>query len=505
WSSVNRQMTFMPEIGDVVRIRGELDFYGPFGKLSLLARTMERSGEGELLAKFLALKKKLSDEGLFAQSLKRHIPLAPRAIGIIAGANTAALKDAVTRLEIQAPYAAITIYPALVQGAQAVKSIIQAIYIAQSENVVSVLLLIRGGGSLEDLWCFNDEHLARAIRASTIPIVTGIGHSTDETIADYVADLWCQTPTQAANAVGTDKKSLLDRIDALMVKVTKYLQTTINTGQNIVGNASAPFGNPETLFESKVTTLQGLYGKLSLVSSNIIQTLHGTLSRETLNLQHSMELENLQSSLSVTANNLKIFTDQFINNKQLSLSYARPTGSVSIHIQEDKAVQAHQTLNSTYRQCLSSKATGLVNLAQSMQSSGTWLIRTMEQQIRPQLISSEDLLKPYQEQLASKVSTLKLSKPKPENSKIRQMAALLSSSGELSITRKVNALLNIETRLSNFSSKKILQMGYAQVSNKRGFVVSVDDVRMGEDVTVRLADGSFVAQVKAVKPNGSKA
>ncbi len=207
WANVNRYVRFEPEVGQKVRIRGELDFYGPFGKLSLIARTIEPSGEGELLALFLALKRRLEEEGLFRPEIKRPIPRAPRAIGIISGANTAALKDALNRLKAQAPYAAITVYPALVQGVQAVADIIRAMNLAQVENRVEVLLLIRGGGSLEDLWCFNDETLARAIRACVIPVVSGIGHSTDETIADYVADLWCQTPTQAANAVGTDRRT----------------------------------------------------------------------------------------------------------------------------------------------------------------------------------------------------------------------------------------------------------------------------------------------------------
>ncbi len=247
WKYYNKAYLQLPREGDKVRIEGRLSVYEGSGRLSLVATSITKSGEGELLEKYKALKAKLKKEGLFDEEIKRPIPVAPRVIGIITGQGTAALKDAVTRIQTRSPYSRIIVYPAVVQGAGGVPTILEAIERANIHKKADVLLLIRGGGSIEDLWCFNDEQVARAIRESSIPIISGIGHSTDETIADLVADRRATTPTDAASQAAGDRQLLITEIDKLFNQIKHRVDRKISDAQNGVGNASYPFSSPSVM------------------------------------------------------------------------------------------------------------------------------------------------------------------------------------------------------------------------------------------------------------------
>ena len=194
----NGQVGFMPQSGDLVEVSANLGMYVPRGDIQLTIQTLRRAGMGGLYKAFLKLKAKLAKEGLFDEERKREIPTHPRSIGIITSPQAAALKDVLSTLARRAPHIPIVIYPTLVQGPDAPTGIISALKAANKENAVDVILLVRGGGSIEDLWAFNDEQLAYAIADSAIPIVSGVGHETDVTIADFVADLRAPTPTGAA-------------------------------------------------------------------------------------------------------------------------------------------------------------------------------------------------------------------------------------------------------------------------------------------------------------------
>lgn len=191
-------LDFSPRDGQLVEVRGRLGVYEPRGELQMVVESMRQAGQGNLFEQFLLLKAKLEAEGLFDPGRKRPVPLLPRAIGVVTSLGAAALHDVVTALRRRAPHIPVVIYPASVQGAQAAEELRQALRKAAQRAEVDVLLLVRGGGAMEDLWSFNDEQLARLIVASPVPVVCGVGHETDFTIADFCADLRAPTPTAAA-------------------------------------------------------------------------------------------------------------------------------------------------------------------------------------------------------------------------------------------------------------------------------------------------------------------
>ena len=203
---------FTPRDGMKVLARGRISLYEPRGEYQFIAEQMEEAGIGALRRQFELLKTKLAAEGLFAPELKRSLPRFPRRIGVVTSPTGAAIRDILHILARRFPPAAVLIYPAPVQGAAAVPALIEALRLAGLRRECDVLIVARGGGSLEDLWAFNDERLARALRACPIPIVAGIGHEIDFTIADFVADARAPTPSGAAELVVPDRATFLDAL-----------------------------------------------------------------------------------------------------------------------------------------------------------------------------------------------------------------------------------------------------------------------------------------------------
>ena len=191
-------LDFTPRDGHRVELRGRLGVYEARGELQLIVESMRQAGQGTLFEQFLKLKAKLEAEGLFGPDRKRSLPLLPKTVGVVTSLGAAALHDVVTALQRRAPHISVVVYPASVQGTQAPSELRDALLKAFKRREVDVLLLVRGGGAMEDLWAFNDEALARTIAESPIPIVSGVGHETDFTIADFCADVRAPTPTAAA-------------------------------------------------------------------------------------------------------------------------------------------------------------------------------------------------------------------------------------------------------------------------------------------------------------------
>ncbi|MBS1227424.1 MAG: exodeoxyribonuclease large subunit [Proteobacteria bacterium] len=200
------------ENGQHLEARVLVTLYEARGDFQLNVETARRAGLGNLYEKFLALKDKLEREGLFAEAGKRALPAFPRRIGIVTSLHAAALRDVLSTLARRAPHVNIVLYPTPVQGDGAAREIANAIRSASERRDCEVLIVCRGGGSLEDLWAFNDEALARAIRACSLPVITGIGHETDFTIADFAADQRAPTPTAAAELAAPQRSVLLARL-----------------------------------------------------------------------------------------------------------------------------------------------------------------------------------------------------------------------------------------------------------------------------------------------------
>lgn len=205
----NRRIRFAPRDGDQVLVRGRVDLYEPRGDLQLIVSHMEPRGQGALLAEFERLKARLAAEGLFAPERKRPLPFLPRRIGIVTSESGAALHDMLSVLGQRDPGLSITIAPARVQGAGAAASIAAALELLGAHGQVEVILCGRGGGSLEDLWAFNEEAVVRALAACPVPVISCVGHETDITLADFAADVRAPTPTAAAEMVVPDRAGLV--------------------------------------------------------------------------------------------------------------------------------------------------------------------------------------------------------------------------------------------------------------------------------------------------------
>lgn len=206
---------FTPREGDHVEVRALVSMYEPRGELQLSVEAIRRAGQGNLYEAFLRLKEKLAAAGLFDAQRKRSLPAFVRTIGVVTSLQAAALRDVLTTLARRAPHVHVIVYPAPVQGAEAAPRLAAALDAANARAEADVLVLCRGGGSIEDLWAFNDEGLAQAIARSRLPVVSGVGHETDFTIADFVADVRAPTPTAAAELVSVSRDECLREVRRL--------------------------------------------------------------------------------------------------------------------------------------------------------------------------------------------------------------------------------------------------------------------------------------------------
>ena len=260
-------LDFAPRDGELVEVRGRLGVYEARGDLQLIVESMQRAGQGALFEQFMRLKARLEAEGLFDGARKRALPLMPRGIGLVTSAGAAALHDVVTALRRRVPHIPVVLAPALVQGAQAPASICAALSklyrhaeLASGPQgdegagadggqpvPIDVILLVRGGGSIEDLWAFNDEQLARTIVQSPVPLVSGVGHETDFTIADFCADLRAPTPTAAAELVSQPRAVWLGALDLLGERLQDAVQRQMDLRHQRLDMAGQRLGRPSGL------------------------------------------------------------------------------------------------------------------------------------------------------------------------------------------------------------------------------------------------------------------
>ncbi|HEH9394647.1 TPA: exodeoxyribonuclease VII large subunit [Aeromonas salmonicida subsp. pectinolytica] len=219
----NRRVAFRPQDGMQVLVQARVSLYEPRGDYQLIIESMQPAGDGVLALRFEELKRRLGAEGLFDEGRKRPLPREPRAVGLVTSATGAALHDMLTVLKRRAPDLPIFIYPTQVQGSAAIGQIVAAIALANRRAEVDVLIVGRGGGSLEDLWCFNEEVVARAIANSAIPVISAVGHEVDVTISDFAADLRAPTPSAAAELVAPDQSARAQRLAHLWQRLVQAM------------------------------------------------------------------------------------------------------------------------------------------------------------------------------------------------------------------------------------------------------------------------------------------
>lgn len=268
----NMLVKLRPENGKQVLVRAKIGLYEARGDYQIIVEHMEEAGDGALRRQFEQLKKKLADEGLFDSSHKKAVPESVARVGIITSATGAAIHDILTTLQRRSPMQSIVVYSVPVQGKGASQKIAGAVKKANSRNEVDVLLLARGGGSLEDLWEFNEEIVARAIYNSEIPIVTGVGHEVDFTIADFVADYRAATPTAAAELISPDRYQQLQKLASIKSRLVYLLQQRLQQKQQQVDWLSKRIRHPKQ-------HIQNLQNKLALLSQRQIRMMEITLNK----------------------------------------------------------------------------------------------------------------------------------------------------------------------------------------------------------------------------------
>lgn len=243
FKSANYLVKPAPKNGDAVVARGRITYYPRSGDAQMVVESLEPAGEGNLLRQFEELKKKLAAEGLFDEAAKRPLPEAPRGIGIVTSATGAALQDILTTLRRRFPLGSAFVYPVPVQGDAAPPAVVRALKELPKKapvgHSIDVIILARGGGSLEDLWCFNHESIARAIRACAVPVVTGIGHETDFTIADFAADLRAPTPTAAAERVSPDVREWREQVEKLELALSDAITGALQDANQSLDDRAA--------------------------------------------------------------------------------------------------------------------------------------------------------------------------------------------------------------------------------------------------------------------------
>lgn len=278
-SSASR-LTFVPTDGMKVVAMGYVNVYQPTGQYQLYVRSMMPDGQGDLYAAFEKLKAKLAGEGLFDEGRKKPIPKFPRTIGVVTSSSGAAVEDIINITTRRYPLAKLILYPVLVQGADAPADLIRAVRYFDA-HPTDVLIIGRGGGSMEDLWCFNDEELARTISACRVPVISAVGHETDFTICDFVADLRAPTPSAAAELAVPDKRELYERVSAFRQKAISALRARAQLVKTRLARyaESSVMQYPERLLTPYMTAL-----------ATVDERLRGAIGQRLDGAKHSLSL-----------------------------------------------------------------------------------------------------------------------------------------------------------------------------------------------------------------------
>jgi exodeoxyribonuclease VII large subunit len=285
-----------------VEARALVTLYEPRGRFQLNVESMRRAGLGPLYERFLKLKAKLEAEGVFDPQAKRPIPEHPRQIGILTSLQAAALRDVLTTLHRRNPAIPVIVYPVPVQGEGAAARIAQMLANASARGECDVLLLVRGGGSIEDLWQFNEEAVARAIRASRIPVVVGVGHETDVTIADFAADRRAPTPTAAAEMVSPSREELLLRVAELAQRATREASRRIEYAMQMVDALARRLVHPRERLRTSRQLLVQLAARLSSTAARRLDYFDAQVARLKASLASLNPAAVLERGYSLTRN-----------------------------------------------------------------------------------------------------------------------------------------------------------------------------------------------------------
>ena len=302
------KLNFSPENGDKCILKGQVSIYAPRGDYQLIVKTIEPVGSGNLMHKFELLKNKLEQEGLFSSTKKKDIPTSPKHICIVTSHSTAAFQDIVSTVKRRAPNTQVSLSDAMVQGDNAPVSIINALERiikyneSNSDNKVDVVILTRGGGSIEDLWCFNNEELAREIFTFPIPVISGVGHEIDFTICDFVSDIRVPTPTASAELVTEFNFQIQDRLNICKTDIFKMAINLQNKLSQRINLNKSKLKNPLTLIREKSQNLDNFDLRIQkqLISNLSIK------KNQIDNIKSNINFNNPLSKLNLISNKIEL-------------------------------------------------------------------------------------------------------------------------------------------------------------------------------------------------------
>ncbi|WP_423799049.1 exodeoxyribonuclease VII large subunit [Neobacillus sp. SAB-20_R2A] len=329
FSSHSRAMRFQPENGMKVIVKGDISVYEPSGQYQIYIKDMQPDGIGELFLAYEQLKQRLEAEGLFAPERKKALPLFPKTVGVITSPTGAAIRDIITTIKRRFPIVNILVFPALVQGDNAAPSIAKAIEKANNKDI-DVLIVGRGGGSIEELWAFNEELVARAIYQSAIPIISAVGHETDFTIADFVADLRAPTPTGAAELAVPHIEELLDRTLQRQTRLIRAMQEKFRYEKERLNRVqkSYAFRYPQRLYEQKLEQVDKETERLVRGISRLFLLKNEQLTNLDKSLERNHPSEALQEAgkhLERTHKELNRALKQILTKKQTDFDHMLST------------------------------------------------------------------------------------------------------------------------------------------------------------------------------------
>lgn len=330
WKSQTFRLRFTPQDGQSVEVHGAMGLYPAGGQVQLYVDEMRPVGEGQLFQEFLRLKARLEAEGLFAPELKRAIPSFPRHIGIATSSSGAALQDILNTLRRRQPLTRVTIAPTPVQGADAPAGIIQALHSLNALSDLDLIILARGGGSIEDLWAFNDEAVAYAIRASRLPVISGIGHETDFTIADFAADLRAPTPTAAAELATPITSADLA---AELLAIQRSLNLSLNSRLSQLQQDLLMADN-RLLHRSPAQRVRSFLQFQDETHARLERAITQLLSQQQLKLHAQISRLESLSPLAVLKRGFAIVSDAQTHQLITRLSQTRPNQSIKIQLSD---------------------------------------------------------------------------------------------------------------------------------------------------------------------------
>ncbi|MCT8987269.1 exodeoxyribonuclease VII large subunit [Shewanella phaeophyticola] len=305
----NQSVRFKPVNGQQVLVKGTISVYEPRGDYQLLLESMLPAGDGLLAQEFEALKLKLAAEGLFTTETKRPIPQNIQRIGVITSATGAALRDILHVLARRDPSIEVIVYPTQVQGAAASQLISQAIAMANQRLEVDVLLLTRGGGSLEDLWCFNSEHLAHAIYNSALPVISAVGHEIDTTISDYVADVRAPTPSAGAELLSKDKGNKAEKLILLLSRLQQGMKHYQLQQSGRLNQLSHQLQRHEP--QRKLQQFEQRFDEMQMRLENALQHKLSRLTLRHQQLHNRLQQRSPASTLTLEKQRLQYLTERF--------------------------------------------------------------------------------------------------------------------------------------------------------------------------------------------------